>query len=88
MISTTVMKNNGKIYDNYMVDLKVTNKKLEIRAINIVMTITGCTTDEAMYYLEKANYNSNVAIVMYTQNVDCNQAKELLSDKKLYQIIE
>lgn len=87
MISTTLMIKSGKVYDNYMVDLKATNKKLEKRAINIVMTITGCTQDEATYYLEKSNYNSKIAIVMFMNNVTMDVAQELLRTNKLYQII-
>lgn len=87
MISTTLMIKSGKVYDNYMVDLKAINKKLEKRAINIVMTITGCTQDEATYYLEKSSYNSKIAIVMFMNNVTMDVAQELLRTNKLYQII-
>ena len=36
MISTTVMIKLGKVYKNFMVDLKVVNKKLKDRGIRII----------------------------------------------------
>ena len=41
MITTTAMVRLGKVYENMMIDLQMTNKKLVERAKKIVMTITG-----------------------------------------------
>lgn len=48
MLSTGAMIKLGKVYGNLMVDVKASNKKLEERAIRIVMTITDCTREEAI----------------------------------------
>ena len=43
MISTVSMVGIGKVFKNLMVDVQPTNKKLETRAVNIIMSATGCT---------------------------------------------
>ena len=42
MLSTGTMIKLGKVYGNLMVDVKASNKKLEERAIRIVMEGSGC----------------------------------------------
>ncbi|WP_407931159.1 N-acetylmuramic acid 6-phosphate etherase, partial [Ignavibacterium album] len=51
MITTTAMVRLGKTYENMMIDLQMTNKKLIERAKRIVMTITGVSYEEAAKYL-------------------------------------
>ena len=41
MITTAAMIRLGKVYENMMIDLQLTNQKLKERAKRIVMTITG-----------------------------------------------
>ncbi len=45
MLSTAAMVKLGKVYSNFMVDVKPMNKKLVKRAVSIIMEVTGC--DEA-----------------------------------------
>jgi N-acetylmuramic acid 6-phosphate etherase len=47
MISTTSMIKIGKVYENLMVDLKVSNKKLVERAKDIVSTICNVSYEKA-----------------------------------------
>jgi N-acetylmuramic acid 6-phosphate etherase len=42
MLTTTAMIRMGKVYENMMIDLQMTNKKLVERSKRIVMTITEC----------------------------------------------
>ncbi|HNZ66333.1 MAG TPA: N-acetylmuramic acid 6-phosphate etherase, partial [Planctomycetota bacterium] len=42
MITTTSMIALGKVYGNWMVDLKPNSEKLIVRATNIISQITGC----------------------------------------------
>lgn len=79
MITTTVMVRLGKTYENMMIDLQMTNKKLIERAKRIVMLITGVTYEEAQDYLQKANYHVKSAIVMIKANVDFQEAQNLLN---------
>jgi N-acetylmuramic acid 6-phosphate etherase len=80
MITTTVMVRLGKTYENMMIDLQMTNKKLIERAKRIVMLITGVSYEEAENYLTKANYHVKSALVMIKAGVDYNEAKELLKE--------
>ncbi len=38
----------GKVYDNLMIDVKVTNQKLIDRSVRIIQEICAITYDEAM----------------------------------------
>ncbi|WP_410208040.1 N-acetylmuramic acid 6-phosphate etherase [Fusobacterium sp.] len=64
MITTAAMTGMGKVYENLMIDLKITNEKLLERAKNNVVQITGCTLDEASELLKISDNNVKVAIVM------------------------
>lgn len=78
MITTTAMVRLGKVYENMMVDLQLTNKKLEERSKRIVMVATGCTYDEARELLEQSGGHVKTAIVMKQANVPLAKAKEML----------
>lgn len=80
MITTTAMVRLGKTYENMMIDLQMTNKKLIERAKRIVMTITGVSYEDATKYLEKANYHVKSALVMIKANVDFAEAQRLLKE--------
>jgi N-acetylmuramic acid 6-phosphate etherase len=75
MITTTAMIRLGKVYENMMIDLQMTNLKLRERAKRIVMTITGVSYDEAVNYLTKADFHVKSALVMIKANVSLNEAK-------------
>ncbi len=78
MLTTTSMVRLGKTYENMMIDLQMTNKKLVERAKRIVMMITGVDYDEATKYLEEANYHVKTALVMILAEVDLEEAKRRL----------
>lgn len=62
MLSTGAMIKLGKVYGNLMVDVKASNKKLEERAVRIVMTLTGCTREIAQTTLSKCEGKARAAI--------------------------
>lgn len=78
MLTTTSMIRLGKVYENMMIDLQMTNKKLVERSKRIVMTITGLSYEEATDYLLKANGHVKTALVMIKANVDSDEAKKRL----------
>ncbi|WP_323090461.1 N-acetylmuramic acid 6-phosphate etherase [Allobaculum sp. JKK-2023] len=80
MISTISMKSVGKIYKNYMVDVKMTNEKLRARGVNIIRTLTGCDEDKARDTLEKAENEVKTAVVMVSKDVDAFEARKLLNE--------
>ncbi|MGE5352552.1 MAG: N-acetylmuramic acid 6-phosphate etherase [Acidobacteriota bacterium] len=75
MLTTTAMIRMGKVYENMMIDLQMTNKKLVERSKRIVMTITGLDYDEASEYLQKAGGHVKTALVMIKANVTAEEAK-------------
>ena len=78
MLTTASMIKLGKVYENMMIDLQMTNLKLVERSKNIVMTITGVNYDEATNYLQKANGHVKTALVMILVKVNYNEAKQRL----------
>lgn len=75
MLTTTSMIRMGKVYENMMIDLQMTNKKLVERSKRIVMTITGLSYEDASLYLSKAGGHVKTALVMIKAGVDAEQAK-------------
>jgi N-acetylmuramic acid 6-phosphate etherase len=78
MLTTASMIRLGKVYENMMIDLQMTNKKLVERSKKIVMTITGLSYDDATVYLEKARGHVKTALVMIKADVDYSEAQRRL----------
>jgi len=78
MLTTTAMIRMGKVYENMMIDLQMTNKKLFERSKKIVMTITGVSYDEAAKYLQQAGGHVKTALVMIKAGVNADDARERL----------
>ncbi|OGU34153.1 MAG: N-acetylmuramic acid 6-phosphate etherase [Ignavibacteria bacterium GWB2_35_6b] len=78
MLTTASMIRLGKVYENMMIDLQMTNKKLVERSKKIVMTVTGISYEEAEIYLKKANGHVKTALVMILAKVTADEAKERL----------
>ncbi|MCY7751743.1 N-acetylmuramic acid 6-phosphate etherase [Bacillus haynesii] len=78
MISTAAMINMGKVYENLMVDVKVSNNKLKERAIRIIQTVTGVPKEAAALALEKSHNQVKTAIIMLKINEDAAAAEKLL----------
>ncbi|TDL80312.1 N-acetylmuramic acid 6-phosphate etherase [Peribacillus frigoritolerans] len=79
MISTATMIKIGKVYENLMVDVNVSNHKLKERAISIIQTVTDAEYDFAKDTLEKAALKVKPAIVMIKANTSLEEALNLLN---------
>lgn len=79
MISTSLMIKYGKVYQNLMVDLQPTNQKLILRSQRIIQEATGCSSEKALIYLEKSEYNVKLAICMYLTKKDKQTCLSLLN---------
>lgn len=82
MITTAAMIRMGKVYENMMIDLQMTNLKLRERAKRVVMTITGVEYDRAAEYLEKADGHVKTALVMIKAGVGKDEARTRLERAK------
>ena len=78
MISTATMVKLGKVYDNLMVDMQATNRKLKRRAVRIVSTVTGLDEEVSEDLLDKAGGNIKTAIVMALASVNRREAERAL----------
>ena len=78
MLSTGTMIKLGKVYGNLMVDVEASNKKLEERAIRIVMEGSGCERTEAEKALKGADGHAKLAILMVVADVSASEGKALL----------
>jgi N-acetylmuramic acid 6-phosphate etherase len=78
MLSTAAFTRLGKVYGNWMVDLRASNEKLKERARRIVCEIVGVPGDEAAALLRAAEGSVKVAIVMGIAEVAAGEARSLL----------
>lgn len=79
MLTTASFVLLGKCYQNLMVDVKVSNKKLQARAINIICDATGCSKEKAENALICADNHAKLAILMILTGLDKTTAQQLLS---------
>ena len=78
MLTTASMIRLGKVYENMMIDLQMTNKKLVERSKRIVMTVTGVDYDKATDVLKKADGHVKTALVMIKADVSAAEARKRL----------
>ncbi|KGY12391.1 N-acetylmuramic acid-6-phosphate etherase [Vibrio tubiashii] len=78
MLTTASMIRLGKSYQNLMVDVKATNKKLVARAARIVMQATDCDKNQATETLKLTDYDVKLSILMLLTGMDLTQAKAQL----------
>lgn len=78
MLSTGLMVKLGKTYNNLMVDLKASNKKLVDRSIRIIRTVTGVDEHTAAQNLQQANMNCKTAIMMIKSGLGREAAEQAL----------
>lgn len=80
MLSTGAMIRLGKVYENVMVDLQLSNKKLEERSKRIVMMLTDCSYETAEQILDEADGHVKTAMVMILTNTSSAEARRKLND--------
>jgi len=78
MISTTIMIQTGRVYDNLMVDVKASNEKLVDRAIRILMKITKLNREDSFELLQSAEMQVKPAIVMFFKKTSLSEASLLI----------
>ncbi|MBU2574303.1 MAG: N-acetylmuramic acid 6-phosphate etherase [Elusimicrobia bacterium] len=78
MLSTSAMVISGKVYRNWMVDVKTTSHKLVLRAERITATVGGVPQEEAQRLLDLARNDVKTAIVMARMKIGLKKARALL----------
>ena len=84
MITTLAMVRCGKVYKNYMVDVKATNNKLKARAIRLIGLASGISEEKAKALALETDYNVKASVVMAKLSVSKTQALALLKKHKGY----
>ena len=79
ILSTGVMVRLGKVYGNRMVDVAVTNAKLEDRALRILRDLAGVTRDSGRGLLQEAQGSVKLALLMAATQLDAAAAAAQLS---------
>lgn len=79
IISTGVMVQLGKVYGNRMIDVSVTNSKLEDRALRIISDLTGLDREKAQTLLTASESKVKLALLMHWTNTNKAEAEVLLA---------
>ena len=80
IISTSVMIKLGKVYENRMIDLSVTNNKLLNRALRILYDIASVNREDGLNLLKITNGSVKLSLLIALSNLDVINAKQLLDD--------
>ena len=78
MLTTASMIRIGKVYENMMVDLQMTNAKLVERSKRTVMIVTGVDYSRASSVLERGGGHVKTALVMHLAEVSLEEATSRL----------
>jgi N-acetylmuramic acid 6-phosphate etherase len=89
-ITTLSMVQLGKVYQNLMVDVRVTNDKLQDRGVRTLALLTGLPKPQAAELLLRAEGHVKAALVMHHRRVDLPTAQQLLhaADGRLHPILD
>src|ERR1700758_572346 len=79
LLSTTAMVRLGRIYDNWMIYVALTNKKLRRRGARILEEAMGVTTSAAEHALRQTGHSLPAALIMLKTGANTRHAKSLLS---------
>ena len=80
ILSTGVMVRLGKVYGNRMVDVAVTNSKLEDRALRILADLAGVSRDQGRALLDASGGSVKLALVMAQRSLNLTAARQLLEN--------
>jgi N-acetylmuramic acid 6-phosphate etherase len=89
-VSTSIMVKLGRVYKNYMVDLRPVTSKTRARALRILMEITGVDEETGRQTLMDAGYSVKVAVVMLELGLTVEEARAALRkyDGNLRRLLE
>ncbi len=77
MLSTAAMIRLGRVYNNWMVDVSMTNEKLRGRGLRILEQATGASTPEAKRALAQSG-SLRVALVMLKTGMSASESRRWL----------
>jgi N-acetylmuramic acid 6-phosphate etherase len=87
-LSTGVMIRLGRVYSNLMIDMPATNEKLRNRAVHMVELAAGVLRPTAVQAIRAADGNVKLATVIAKKRVSAEEARALLAEKTLREVLE
>jgi N-acetylmuramic acid 6-phosphate etherase len=78
LLSTAAMVKLGRVYDNWMVGVALTNQKLRRRGMRILEEATGASGSEAARAMRQSGDDLRTAIVMLKAGVGAGEARKRL----------
>jgi N-acetylmuramic acid 6-phosphate etherase len=78
MLSTATMVRLGRVYDNWMVGVALTNQKLRKRSQRILEEASGANASESARALRQAGYDPCTALIMLKKQVGATEARRRL----------
>jgi N-acetylmuramic acid 6-phosphate etherase len=78
MLSTAAMVRLGHVYENLMIDVALTNQKLQQRALRILMEASGADLSAAQHALRQSKHDLRVALTMLKTGLDARNARARL----------
>jgi N-acetylmuramic acid 6-phosphate etherase len=78
MLSTAAMIRMGRVYDNWMIGVALTNRKLQARGLRILAEASGATVAVATRALRQSSHNMGVALIMLKSGVTAREARRRL----------
>ncbi|BAQ65052.1 N-acetylmuramic acid 6-phosphate etherase [Geminocystis sp. NIES-3709] len=82
IISTGVMVKLGKVYGNRMIDVSVTNSKLEDRALRIISDLTDLSREDSIELLKASGSKVKLALLMHWSKKTRSEAEILLKENE------
>lgn len=79
MLSTAAMVRMGRVYDNWMVAVALTNRKLQRRGARILEEASGVSPSRAEHALRLAGHNLPTALVMLRTGSSVREARRRLA---------
>ena len=80
MLSTATMVRLGRVHDNWMIGVALTNRKLRERGLRILMEASGATVADATRALRLSGHDMGVAFIILMTGASAQQAKQRLRD--------
>jgi N-acetylmuramic acid 6-phosphate etherase len=82
MLTTAAMARLGHVYENLMIDVRASNKKLSDRIVRILADASGASPSKAAHALRQSGHNLRVALVMLKLKLTADQAAVTLHQAK------
>lgn len=82
MLSTAAMVRLGHAYENLMIDVVLTNKKLARRALRLLAEASGRDLSAARHALRQAGNNLRIALVMLKSRCSADEARRFLKQAR------